>query len=209
MSDDCVEKVLSIYFYRNQLRETVIFFPFRLHDASTSCCSTVQLSAQSHCLSNCFLFTWWHRFSSGMNSPPNASAIPNRQSRILPADRRFETVPWITLCNRTEIVSLVLNVAWSILCPGTKHRISAKQALAQHIWLQRQAASKTVIDWNCRRGVESIWCTWGIQKLVIMDSVKIKRGWFSHPRLCIEEGPDDFLLEEPSLMGYEGDWWLP
>lgn len=167
MSDDCVEKGLSIYFYRNQLKETMIFFPFRLHDDSTSCCSTVQLSAQSHCLNNCFLFTWWncpgwHRFSSGMNSPPNASVIPNREPRIPPADRRFETIPWITLCNRAWIVSLVLNVAWSILCPGTKHRISAKQALAQHIWLQCQAASKTVIDSNGRRQVEFISCTWGI-----------------------------------------------
>lgn len=167
MSDDYVEKVLSIYFYRNQLKETMIFFPFRLHDSSTSCCSTVQLSAQPQCLNNCFLFTWWtrperHRFSSGVNSLPNASVIPNRESRILPADRRFETIPWISLCNRTWAASLVLNVAWSILCPGTKHRISAKQALRERIWLQCQAASKRVIDWNCRRGVEFSWWMWGI-----------------------------------------------
>lgn len=167
MSDDYVEKALSIYFYRNQLKETIIFLPFRLHDSSTSCCSRVQLSAQPHCLNNCFLLTWWncpgqHRLSSGMNSLPNASVIPNRESQIPPAERRFETIPWITLCNRTWTVSLVLNVAWSILCPGTKHRISAEQPLAQHIWLQCQAASTAVIDWNCRRWVEFIQRVWGI-----------------------------------------------
>lgn len=167
MSDDYVEKVLSIYFYRNQLKETMIFFPFRLHDSSTSAAAQCSCQPSLTAWTICFLFTWWdhpgqHRFSSGVNAPPNASVIPNRESRILPADRRFETIPWISLCNRTWIVSLVLNVAWSILCPGTKHRISAKESLAQCIWLQCQAASKAVIDWSCRRGVEFSWCTWGI-----------------------------------------------
>lgn len=36
-----------------------------------------------------------------------------------------------------------------------------------------------------------------------------KRGWFLHPRPGTKEGPDDFLQEEPSLMDYGGNWWLP
>lgn len=41
-----------------------------------------------------------------------------------------------------------------------------------------------------------------------LSQTSTEGGWFSHPKLCSKEGPDECLLEEPFFMGYKGDPWL-